>query len=253
MINTMSLIEHYQKYFYVARANTPELLEQAFKLRYEVFVKDCGYKLGDYDEIKKTEKDSYDDQARHCLLFHKPSNQPIGYIRLIPYNKKKGFYLPIENYGNGKDFFDHKVISVKQLRTNKTGELSRLSIHPLFRRRLSDQLFQLHSTDNSNNKRYSVSYLPMCLILACGVLMYDNNIEYTVALMEKRLANLIKKFGVVHQLIGKSIDYHGMRSPYLMFGQRTYVNLSADYQRLYEVIHNELHLTQNLALEFEEK
>jgi len=38
-----------------------------------------------------------------------------------------------------------------------------------------------------------------------------------------------------------------------MFGQRTYDNLTADYQKLYEIIHGELSLTKIPALNVEEK
>ena len=82
----MDLLEHYQEFFYVTRADTPELLDQAFKLRYEVYIKDFGYKFDNPYAIKKIEKDSYDEQSHHSLIFHKPTNMPIGHIRLIPYS-----------------------------------------------------------------------------------------------------------------------------------------------------------------------
>jgi N-acyl amino acid synthase of PEP-CTERM/exosortase system len=235
MINNLSLIESYQKYFYVVRADTPELLEQAFKLRYEVYINDCDYKFHNPYELKKIEKDSYDEQAQHCLFFHKLTNAPIAYVRLIPYCETSGMLLPIENFG-----IDFNQRTIRKLRTLKVGEVSRMSIHPLFRRRLSDQIEQPYNTETSNNKRCRINYLPMCLVLACGVLMFDNKLEYTVALMEKRLVILLKKYGVVYKQIGYPVIFNGIRAPYMIFSQQTYDNLSVDFKELFNIIQNEL-------------
>ncbi len=246
MTPSMDLLEHYQEFFYIVKADTQELLDLAFKLRYDVYIKDCDYKIHNpytsknlgvtnYAEIKEMEQDSYDEQSHHCLIFHKPSNKPIGYVRLIPYCEDTGMLLPIENYG-----IEFSQSTIAKLRNYKVGEISRLSIHPSFRRRLCDQLYQFEDTWDTTGQRFRMNYIPMCLVLACGVLMDNNEVENSVGLMEKRLAILLKKFGVVYEQIGQTIEYNGQRAPYMLFAQKTHDNLTLDFKDLFEVIRNEI-------------
>jgi len=235
MTSTKDLISHYREFFYVVRATTPELLEQAFKLRYEVYVKDCGYQFHNPYETDEIEKDHYDERSEHCLLFHKPTNQPMGYVRLIPYKAYCEDRLPIENFGIR---FSQQI--VEQLRTHQIGEISRLSIHHSFRRRLGDKIYQFENNDDSTESRFRVNYLPACLILACAALMTENNLKYSVALMEKRLAILIKRYGVPHKKIAHDIELNGIRAPYIMNLHLFHKNLRFDFNELLEVIRNEL-------------
>jgi N-acyl amino acid synthase of PEP-CTERM/exosortase system len=239
MTPTMNLVSHYNEFFYVSRVNTPELLDQAFKLRYEVYIKDCGYEFHNPYAADEIEKDNYDEQSHHCLLFHKPSNKPIGYIRLIPYKNNSGYRLPIENFGIN---FNKSIVG--QLRKPQIGEISRMAIHPSFRRRLSDKLYLFEDYHNSTDSRFRVNYLPACLVLACGALMDDNHIEYSVALMEHKLAVLIKKYGILSKKIGDSIKLNGKRTPYIMSAEKFHANLTSDLKELFEIIHNELAITK---------
>ncbi|MEE9412612.1 MAG: PEP-CTERM/exosortase system-associated acyltransferase [Methylococcales bacterium] len=235
MTQMMNLKSHFNEFFYVARINTPELLDQAFKLRYEVYIKDCGYEFHNPYGSDEIEKDSYDEHSYHCLLFHKPTNKPIGYIRLIPYKTNADYLLPVEKFG-----IDFNQSMVKKLRSSTMGEISRMAIHPSFRRRLSDKRYQFECSENSNGSRFRVNYLPACLVLACGSLMKNNHIEHSVALMENKLAVLIKKYGVVFEKIGNSIQLNGTRTPFLMSGQEIYENLSTDFKDLFNSIDNQI-------------
>ena len=247
MTSTMDLTSHFNEFFYVVRINTPELLDQAFKLRYEVYIKDCGYEFHNPYGADEIEKDNYDEYSHHCLLFHKPTNKPIGYIRLIPYKKKSGYLLPVENFGI---CFSQSI--AKKLRSPKMGEISRMAIHPSFRRRLSDKLYLFDCAEDSNGSRFRVNYLPVCLVLACGALMKNNYIEYSVALMEYKLAVLIKKYGVVYEKIGDSIQLNGTRTPFLMSTQKIYDNLSSEFKELFDSIDNQINPTNTLTINVEQ-
>lgn len=231
----MDLASHYNKFFYVVQANTPELLDTAYKLRYEVYVKDCGYEFHNPYASDEIEKDNYDESSLHCLLFHKPTDTAIGYIRLIPFQKKEDYHLPIEKFGIhfNKGFYT-------RIRSPEFGEISRMAIHPSFRRRLSDRLYLFEDKTDTEGSRFRVNYLPVCLVLACGVLLNDNNIEYSVALMERKLAVLIRKYGVVSRKIGESISLNGIRAPYLMKNREIYSSLNAEFKTLYDIIQTEL-------------
>ncbi len=236
---TMNLRSHYDNFFYVSKANSQELLDQAFKLRYEVYVKDCGYKFHNPYAFQEIEKDSYDEESHHCLLFHKPTKKPIGYIRLIPYKPYDDYRLPIESFGIS---FNQDI--VKKLRSPGLGEISRMSIHPSFRRRLSDKLYLFEDSCGAENSRFRVNYLPVCLVLACAALMHENNIEYSVALMEYKLAVLVKKYGVTYQKIGSSIKLNGIRTPYMMANKKVIHDLTIEFKDLFKIIRQELNSSQ---------
>ncbi len=246
MHQTMDLKSHFNEFFYITRINTPELLDQAFKLRYEVYIKDCGYEFHNPYGADEIEKDSYDEHSYHCLLFHKPTNNPIGYIRLIPYKKNGGYLLPVEKFG-----INFKKSIISKLRSSTMGEISRMAIHPSFRRRLSDRLYKFECSENSNGSRFRVNYLPASLVLACGALMKNHHMEHSVALMEYKLAVLIKKYGVVFEKIGDSIQLNGTRTPFLMSSQEIYENLSDDFKELFTSIDNQINPSQTLAVNVE--
>jgi N-acyl amino acid synthase of PEP-CTERM/exosortase system len=246
MTGQVDLIEHYHEFFYVTRAETQELLDQAFKLRYEVYVTDCKYKFHNPHEVQKIEKDVYDGLAQHCLLFHKPTNKPIGYVRLIPYYENTGMLLPIENFG-----IKFNKSTLWKLRTSKSGEISRMTIHPLFRRRLNDQLYKLYDNQSTESKRYKINYLPVCLTMASLALMSCNKLEYPVALIERRLAVLLKKHGLIYESIGSAIEFNGIRIPFMIFFQQSYDNLTIDFKKLFKVIKNELISSQTPVVNVE--
>lgn len=125
--HNLDLIEHYHKFFYMATADTPALLEQVFRLRYQVFIEECGFRFKNQDVLHKIEKDSYDCQSHHCILIHKPSRTLIGYVRLIPYRENNGRLLPIESYGVN---FEQSIIS--RLRTPSAGRNLKVDNSSLF-------------------------------------------------------------------------------------------------------------------------
>ena len=127
------MLEHFQKYFYAVHANTAELKTVAYQLRYKIYAKEYGDSIFKTGKNLKIETDEYDDEALHCLLFHKPTHTPIGYIRLVPYNEKTKKQLPIEQICNNN--FDENFVSLADLRTKETGEVSRMAIESSFRRR----------------------------------------------------------------------------------------------------------------------
>ncbi|MGR9073319.1 MAG: PEP-CTERM/exosortase system-associated acyltransferase [Gammaproteobacteria bacterium] len=240
IINEMELIEHYRKYFYTVKANTPELKRQAYHLRHEVYFSEYGY-ISEGCTEKEIEMDEFDNFSEHSLLFHRKTNKAIGYIRLIPYGDTHILELPIEHYCH--DTLYTEIFSSQDFKKSSTGEISRMSIHPTFRRRTSDHNFQI-SENNTNfgNRRFPINYLPMCLTLAGLNLMFASHLDFSVALMERRLAVLLKKFGVQLNQIGHPIELYGQRAPFKILTKETYNHLKPEFQTLFHVIERELGL-----------
>jgi N-acyl amino acid synthase of PEP-CTERM/exosortase system len=237
------VLQHYQKYFYAVHANNPELKTLAYQLRYKVYSEEYGdnvFKAGNDLEI---ETDEYDDEACHCLLFHKPTDTPIGYIRLVPYNEKSKRLLPLEHICHNS--FDKNLISLAELRTQKTGEVSRMAIESTFRRRAYDVSFQLRDKSSSvaNNRRMKINYLPLCIALMGILSAQESKLSYSVALMEPRLAKLLKMFGIQLRQIGSEVEFHGLRAPFIHYPQGSDDRLRTEFRELYALIKEELNFT----------
>ena len=234
----MDIVSHYHQYFYTTRATTPELRTLAYKIRYEVYYEE--YKWPPEQTIERLETDIWDQCAIHGLLFHRPTNQAIGNIRLIPLENEAAPALPIEEHY--KEAFEFNDLPITSLRQRRTAEISRMAILSTFRRRPMDKDYvsipepRAQKPDN----RFSINYMPMCLTFAAISLLMETGLDYGVALMEPRLAKLLTRYGVALQGIGETIEYYGKRAPFLIFPEETYHNLSSDYRNLFDAIRQEL-------------
>ncbi|MGJ0486541.1 MAG: PEP-CTERM/exosortase system-associated acyltransferase [Methylomicrobium sp.] len=236
----LSLTSHYKKYFRMLKATSPEMKKIAYNIRYRVYFEEQNMITADA-QGEHLETDLWDPCSIHTLLYHKPSGQPIGNVRLIPLDVSPTKTLPIEEHYPRP--FDFGRAPVKDIRRGKTGEVSRMLILSSFRRRKSDHNFDSeneHAMECGNDKRYPVNYLPVCLIFATAILMLEEKLDYGIGLMEPRLARLLTRFGVGLNQIGEATDYFGQRAPYLIFPEPIYKNLSPDYQSLYDAIQSEL-------------
>jgi N-acyl amino acid synthase of PEP-CTERM/exosortase system len=233
----------YQQYFYTVRATTPEQHKQAYHIRYEVYYDEYQWPKHQ-PEGNHFESDIWDPFSVHTLLFHRPSNQPVGYIRVIPLETSVTHTLPLETHYTNPLVFEGAPIN--DLRQGRTGEVSRMAILPSFRRRTSDRNYSYGSGDNaigSSEKRFPIDYIPMSLTFTAIILLMEERLDYGAALMEPRLARLLTRFGVALQRIGEPMNYYGLRAPYLIFPETTYQNLPANYKALFDIIRQELTTT----------
>lgn len=243
MSGDLDITSHYQKYFYTAKATTSELKKKAYHIRYQVYYEEQKM-ISAHHVGSNSETDVWDLNSIHALQFHKPSNQPIGNVRLIPLETSVTHNLPIEeHYINAFDFKDSTVTNLRQ---GKTGEISRMAILSSFRRRASDKEYS-YATDGNDSgtgeKRFPINYMPMCLAFTAIILIMEERLDYGAALMEPRLARLLSRFGVDLKQIGEPMDYFGLRAPFLIFPEATYKNLSTDYKTLFDMINQELRNT----------
>ncbi|MGR9115216.1 MAG: PEP-CTERM/exosortase system-associated acyltransferase [Gammaproteobacteria bacterium] len=240
MISEQDLQSHYRRYFYTLKASTSDLKETAYKIRYQVYFQE--QKMISAEHVGESfETDRWDSDAVHSILFHKPTNQPIGNVRVIPLENTSHNILPIEQHY--KKSFDFSATQISQLRDGKIGEVSRMAILSSFRRRPMDRDYSLVANQDKGFKagrRFPVNYMPMCLAFAAINLLMEQRLDYGVALMEPRLAKLLERFGVALKQVGQPIDYFGLRAPYLIFPEKTYQNLLDDYRGLFDIIRGEL-------------
>jgi len=236
----LNLTAHYKTYFQMIKATSPELKKIAFNIRYRVYFEEQKM-ISAEDLDDRLETDLWDSCSIHSLLYHKPTAQPIGNVRLVPLHVSPTQTLPVEEHYPRP--FDFSRAPVKHIRIGKTAEVSRMLILSSFRRRQSDSSYDIDNRQTAapdDDKRFPINYLPVCMIFATAILMLDEKLDYGIGLMEPRLARLLTRFGVGLNQIGEATDYFGPRAPYLIFPEPIYKHLDSDYQALYDTIQSEL-------------
>ena len=205
----------FEKYFYVIRADTPQLKLLAYRIRYDVYCREFQYEEPNPEHI---ETDHFDDHSMHCLLIHKPTGTAAGCVRLIDSRKLVDKHLPFEpffkNYGNSRYF---RLIDPNTLRRGNYGEISRLAVRSSFRRRKIEKHAPISypiTSEAHDLGRNSTLVMPISLVLAAFVLQFSCGFDYGFAMMEMRLVRLLNRYGIRFMQVGDLVNYHGRRGPF---------------------------------------
>ena len=130
--------ESFQKYFEIVMADTPELIEAVYRIRYQVLcVQNTFPDMNAADYPDKLEKDEYDNHSCHALLRFRASGNFIGAVRLILYDPSQPHKLfPVELNTQ----LDPELCDIKSLRREQIAEISRSVVIRQFDRRKSNCL-----------------------------------------------------------------------------------------------------------------
>jgi N-acyl amino acid synthase of PEP-CTERM/exosortase system len=190
-------------YFQLVSANTQDLIDEAFALRYQVYCIERQFE----DPSRQPgglETDEYDRHAVHSLIIHRPRAEAIGTARLILPQARPNS-LPIQqllkkNGLNAIDYFPNE----------SAAEISRFAISKEFRRRSAES----SSCSDTATKRERHGNLP-CLGLIQMLLRQsiELGVEYWGAVMEPQLLRMLAQMGIRFQPIGPLVSYHGLRQP----------------------------------------
>lgn len=227
------LYQNFQQFFELVVADTAELLEHVYRIRYQVLCVE--QRLPGFDPMlcpDQKEMDSYDSHSSHILLRYRPSGAYIGTVRLIlPDSSRPEKLLPVELYGQ----LDPTLCDVNALPRQHTAEISRFLVISQFDRRRGDRRKQSEEVDGekrevqdrrSTDRRSSLS---IGLVLMAGVMRmsvkYD--IRHWLSVADPALNKLMGFYGLNFNPIGPPVDYHGIRRPY-------YVKVEDALERMYE-------------------
>jgi N-acyl amino acid synthase of PEP-CTERM/exosortase system len=237
-----TLAHHFHEYFSIHIADTIDLKNEVFKLRYDVYCAELGYEK---DCPIDCEKDNFDEYSIHVLIKHTPSGIYAGCVRLVtppPQNPKA--LLPFE--ANCSQSFDPKKVAFLREGENiKVGEVSRLAVLSRFRLRGSDA----KSPDGINSERMPIEicmegmryfpFIAVALYFAATSIVRYHKIKYAVVMMEIRLARLLKLSGINFIQLGETIDYHGQRA--LFYIEPTFIDdLKPELKELYNSVDQQL-------------
>lgn len=234
-----SIAENFDQYFQIRFADTKELRQEAFKIRYGVYSSELGWEPENEQEM---ESDECDDYAYHCLLEHKRTGAFAGCIRLIiPPTNAPEKKLPFEEFcmaSAQKEIFDTDTLP-----RGSFGEISRLAVLADFRRREKEKNmpYVLNAVDPktvySEEERRNFPNIAMGLYLSGIALAKLCNHNGMVVMMEPRLNRRLKRFGLPFQQIGEPMDYHGQRAMFYLAEADFHSELTQQLKELYDIIY----------------
>jgi N-acyl amino acid synthase of PEP-CTERM/exosortase system len=228
MKDNFSLSEHFSEYFNIMIANTLELKEEVFRIRYQVYCQELGYEpLSNFPD--QMEKDAYDPRSIHCILQHKSTGIYAGCVRLVLSDSHQPqAKFPFENICT-----DH-LIDFNDIPRERFGEVSRLAVLGRFRKREGEQkttsgliMFddkKKEKEEDIQQRRFPVIALSLYLASTCVGL--ELGLGYAVTLMEPRLARHLRMTGLIARPVGQIVDFHGKRGPFVMEKQEVLNGLS---------------------------
>ena len=170
--------------FEVTVANTPELVNEAYKLRYQVYCQERSFLEGK----DGTETDEFDKYSYHVLLVNRASREVVGCARLIVGSvSRPNSSFPIQRL--------YKGALPPGLPGGVCAEVSRFAI--------------------SKARRSASSTALMRLALVRGLVRLSGQlgITYWCAVMEPSLLRLLHATSIVFHPLGPLVEYHGLRQP----------------------------------------
>lgn len=192
-------------YFTFRKIHSPELLEEAFRLRFQVYCRERRF-IREEDCPEGFETDMFDAHAVHFGAFA-AGEQMVGAVRLILPTCEK---FPLESRCSDFSFGAGPIIR------DACAEISRLTISRTFRRLLWEGSGDRPESAASGDVLRQVSPMTLGLCHALFLECREAGINHCLALMEKPLWLLLRLQGLVFQPIGAEIDYYGKVAPYVI-------------------------------------
>ncbi len=240
-----NLYKVFHQYFEIVMADTPELLEKVFRIRYQLLCVDMGvpgYEPALYPD--EQEIDEYDHHSAHVLIRYRPSGQFIGTTRLIlfdPENPEKPF--PVELHTN----IDPNLFDINKLSRQHTGEISRFIIIKDFERRKAERrnyhtrqsnknIVEIDRRSSAKTDRRSIKNLT--LVLGAGVMRISEkyNIHNWFSIMDPVMNRLLGYYGMDLRPIGPITEHHGLRRPYFVEVASVLEKLKQKHNNAWEAI-----------------
>lgn len=237
-----SIAENFATYFSVSLADSPALLHDVQRVRFNVYCDEFGYEdPGRFPD--HLERDEYDGQSIHALIRHTPSAQPAGCVRMVPtLGDDPQIPLPFEKYCG--DSLDRGFIGALGAERSTMCEISRLAVDGAFRRRgpheRESRFGQVHNIDFSPEERRTLPLIAVSAYLAATAITARTGHTNVFAMMEPFLPRLMSRSGINFSRAGADIEYHGTRAPYFITTDAALGTMNEHLGELYQVIERQL-------------
>jgi len=243
---TSELYDAYQKYFEIILAETPELKEIAYQIRFKVLCEEQripGFDQTSYPE--KLEKDDFDDRALHAVVKHRPSGQFVGTVRLVlPDVSAPDKPFPVESYTH----LDIEYLKNHNVSRLETAEISRFLVIKEFQRRKGDLFQELdenkEKTENNTEDNFPAKHrdrrvsanITLILMAAVVQMSVKSNTENWLSFISPALNRLLSQSGMDSVPIGPLIECHGLRQPFFARMTDILIKTHKDYQDVWEIL-----------------
>jgi N-acyl amino acid synthase of PEP-CTERM/exosortase system len=202
----------YTNYFDLLRADTPELLDEAYRLRYQVYCVEHAFENpAEHSNGRETDVD--DDRSVHALLVHRRTGTYAGTVRVIlPSHHEPHRVLPIQRIlpsqeRGAAEYFPRAT----------TAEISRFLVSKEFHRRRGEELHAdvgpLGDAVAIPGERRVAPYITFGLLRGVLEICVEYGITHFCAVMEPALIRILRRFGLDFEEIGDLVNHHGLRQP----------------------------------------
>ena len=238
------LYQSFQQYFEIVIADTDELLENVYKIRYQVLcVQNTFPNMDAIDYPDMLEKDEYDNHSCHALLKFRPSGVYIGAVRLIlvdPAEPEKPFPVELNTQ------LDPELCNMKNLLRQQTAEISRFVIVSQFERRKGERRaptraetienMENRNRDRRSNDRRTTPHLSLLLMAGVMRMSIRNNIRNWLSAMDPALNRLLGYYGLNFYPVGPPVNYHGIRRPDYLKVEEVLNRMYKEHRDAWEVV-----------------
>lgn len=212
-----SFYRQYWRYFDVVPANTQALLEQAYKLRYDVYCEENQHPMN-CDSPDGMEIDAFDERAEHHLLIHQPTGDIAGTVRVIPPDQDSPlFSLPLQEVCDHPVLFNDDIVS-------SLSEISRLCMASRFRKRPTDgTILPAFNAADSTKLRFDsenmtfirrrVPYAPLGLLMAATETALKHRTLNVIVAVSPEDCVSFKDIGMSYRILGPRLKHYGGMQP----------------------------------------
>lgn len=208
----IDLGEAFAQYFRILPAWSEELKEEAYRIRHQVYCRDCGFEAPRPDE---RETDEYDQHSMHLLTQSLITGEYVGCLRVI-LNRDDDELLPLEKFCGPA--LDLSLAHLERVPRSQLAEASRLAVTPNFRRRKGEARtpVALDDPDFGNPEQPRFPFIPLGLYCGAVEMARLAQVDNLLFLSEPRLASHIGRLGFPLTSIGTPVEHRGKRVPMLL-------------------------------------
>jgi len=212
------LYEIFSRYFDVITDNRSWVVDEALKLRYQVYCVETGFENPALFKDKR-EFDDFDCRSAHGIVRHLTSGSIAATVRLVlPDRDNPEAPFPIEKHCNAS--LQLAASLLQGVPRQSIAEISRFAVSRDFKRRLGEA-GSVAGAGSGHDKfvkqepsgKRVIPHLILGLFVAIVRMSAEHNITHWYAVMDVSLLRLLNRFGINFIPIGDVVDYHGLRQP----------------------------------------
>lgn len=205
-----SAAEYYTSLFEVRIAQTADDVRLSQALRYRVYCEETDF-LPPEENPGGIERDELDDRSVAVLLVHRLTGDCVGTVRMImPDLSQELGGLPARLCSP-----EMRALTDETMPVATTGEISRYTIAPEFRRRAGDTLYQqvYNTEEEQGDMRRVIPYMALGLFTGVLELVMQRGLTHVSAIIDPALLRMIRRLHMRFEPVGGLVDFHGRRQP----------------------------------------